>query len=629
MERDLIEPRPIQHELDFLIVSPRLTLEAMRDTGYKDTDHALAELIDNSVEAGADLVEILAVEMPPDPNQRYSRSRVNKIAVADNGEGMDHTTLRRALKFGDGTRMDRRKQGIGRFGVGLPQSSISQCKRVEIWTWQNGPDNALYCYLDLDEIKTSGQIEVPEPERSAVPDKWRTVAENTAEPTGTLVVWSKLDRIRWSGGAKTLERTADLCGRVYRKFLTGPENQITIDLKLVSDENNHLAMGQEQTCLPNDPLYLITPSSTPEPFQDRPMFELFNERRWSFLVDSIEGHVHVRCTMARPDSINEKRSEIPWPRSYSKAGDAPWGKHADRNKGVSIVRAKRELELSIAWVNNYEPEERWWSVEVEFDPILDEIFGVVNNKQHAHTFVSGAGFNWEEWKEPNETLSTFRDRLAETSDPRAHLLDVWDWINDQIGRMRHERREIMKGTGPKSRHPQTGEEMEDVATRVINEQAMRGETGQSDSAPRASEDDKIEQIVVSAKQVRVGDETAREWAKETVHNGRRVLSKAVSLGHQDAFFDVESVNDVIEVWLNEQHPVYEHLIEVVGSEIDEQMPRDELATYLRKAEFTLKLLIVAWARYEDKAPLGIKSTLEDVRMDWGREARKFLSVIES
>ena len=149
MEHNVMDTQAIQQELNFSIVSPKLTIEAMRDSGYKDTDHALAELIDNSVEAGADLVEIIAVETPPDPDQRYARARVSEIAVADNGEGMDSTTLRRALKFGDGTRMDRQRKGIGRFGVGLPQSSISQCQRVDVWTWQNGPDNAFHCYLDL------------------------------------------------------------------------------------------------------------------------------------------------------------------------------------------------------------------------------------------------------------------------------------------------------------------------------------------------------------------------------------------------------------------------------------------------------------------------------------------------
>ena len=263
MEGSVTDDQEIQQELDFLIVSPKLTIEAMRASGYKDTDHALAELIDNSVEANADLVEIIAVETPADPQEKYARAKVSQIAVGDNGEGMDHTTrralnsveanadlveiiavetpadpqekyarakvsqiavgdngegmdhttLRRALKFGDGTRMDRRKQGIGRFGVGLPQSSISQCRLVDIWTWQNGPDNALHCYLDLDEIKTSGRQDVPDPTHDSVPDRWRGVVSITSEQTGTLVVWSKLDRVRWSGGEKTLERTAELCGQ--------------------------------------------------------------------------------------------------------------------------------------------------------------------------------------------------------------------------------------------------------------------------------------------------------------------------------------------------------------------------------------------------------------------------------
>ena len=357
------------------------------------------------------------------------------------------------------------------------------------------------------------------------------------------------------------------------------------------------------------------------------MFKLFNERKWSIPVGDIQGEVYVRCTMARPDAINEAKSAIPWPRSYSKAGHAPWGKHADRNKGVSIVRAKRELEMSLAWVNNYQPEERWWSVEVEFNPVLDEIFGVVNNKQHAHTFVSGAGFNWEDIAEPGESPGALRERLEETFDSRAYLIDIWTWIDDQISQMRKERGKITTGTGT-PRHPQTGEEIEDVATRIIKEQVEQGEIGVSDNAPQTTNEEKIQQIAESARQVRVDAVTAQEWAEETVRSGRRVLIKAVTLGHKDAFFDVESINDVIEIWLNDKHPVHEHLIDVVASEIDDDSP-EELTRRLTKAAFTLRMLLVAWARHEDKAPSGIKDALEDVRMDWGREARKFLSVIES
>ena len=615
-------------QLDFLIVSARLTIEAIRDSGYKDTDHALAEIIDNSVEAGAELIEVIAVEVPPEPGVKYARARINQIAVADDGEGMDAVTLRRALKFGDGTRKDRSKRGIGRFGVGLPQSSVSQCRRVDVWTWQNGADNAYHCYLDLDDIQTEGTQDVPEPTVTRVPDRWRKVAANIGEATGTLVVWSSLDRVRWSGGGKTLDRTGELCGRIYRKFLTDDAAPVTISLTLTSARPEGIVVKYRHECKANDPLYLTAPSSTPEPFCDRSMFMLFNERKWSIGVDGVVGTIHVRCTMARPEAINERRASFPWPKSFSNPGDSPWGKHAARNKGVSITRARRELELSLAWVNNYEPTERWWSVEVEFDPILDEIFGVVNNKQHAHAFVSGAGFDWKDAADAGESFGAFCERLEETSDSRAHLIQVWNWIDDQIVRMRKERKKLMKGVRAKGRHPETGEDVEDVATKIINEQKEQGETGESDKAPETTKEYKIHQITESAKQVKVGQDTAQEWAEETVHSGRRVLIKAVTLGHRDAFFDVESVSDVIEIWVNDQHPVHEHLIEVVGAEVGGASP-EELVERLDKAAFTLRMLLIAWARHEDKAPAGMKETLEDARMDWGREARKFLSVIDS
>ena len=360
------------------------------------------------------------------------------------------------------------------------------------------------------------------------------------------------------------------------------------------------------------------------------MFELFNERTWLVPADpdgNLQGEIHVRCSMARPDAINEARSEIDWPRSYRSPGDAPWGKHADRNKGVSIVRARRELELSLAWVNNHDPTERWWSVEVAFDPILDEIFGVVNNKQHAHAFVEGARVNQEELADRDETLGAFEERLKANNDPRAFLLEVWNWINDQIKRMRDERKKIREGTGSPG-HPQTGEKSEDVATRVMDDQAEREEKGDSDNAPKISPEEKAKQIRESAERVRVDEKTAQEWAEETVHTGRRVLLKSVTLGHRDAFFDVESVNNVIEVWLNDRHPVHKHLIEVLGAQMEGEGP-EELGERLQKAAFALRMLLIAWARYEDKAPSGMKDSFEDFRMDWGREARKFLGVIET
>ena len=144
-------------QLSFSIIDPKMTVKAMRDSGYKSTTHALAELIDNSIESHATAIEVFGVSRRDDRTGRYT---LKELAVLDNGEGMDRDTLRGSLRYGHGTRRGRR--GIGRFGLGLPNSSMSQARRVDIWSWQSGATNALHTRLWLDEIE-GGASEIPEP----------------------------------------------------------------------------------------------------------------------------------------------------------------------------------------------------------------------------------------------------------------------------------------------------------------------------------------------------------------------------------------------------------------------------------------------------------------------------------
>lgn len=612
-----------QTEMDFSIFPSKLIADALRDSGYKDTDHAIAELIDNAIDADARNVELIVVDKPPDTNVRYSRAQTHEIAVADDGTGMDRNTLRRSLRYGDGTRQARKR--IGRFGVGLPNASMSQCRRVDIWTWQNGCDNAMHCHLDLDEIH-SGVTEITEPNDDPVPDRWRAIASATREPTGTLVVWSQLDRVKWQGGRKTLEHTGRLCGRLYRHFINDQSDRRSITLALArwdSSGMSYLLDDDGVACMPNDPLYLMSPSSNAKPFHDQPMFRRFNDRRWTvkFVDDRgkpTHGDIRVVCSMAREDAINQQKSNVQWPSTYPTPGASPWGKDASRNLGVSIVRAKREIELSAAWVNNHEPEERWWSVEVTFDPTLDEVFGVVNNKQHAHNFVNGAGFDWRDLADEGETQGDVVERLRETGDYRAHLVDVWNWIKDQIVQMRKERKAIVKGTRGRSRHPDTGQDVEDAATGIIKSQTEQGTTDQSIDIPSEQKEDRIKQ---SLEDYSIATADAATIAKETVVKGRRVIFQSVPGQDSRSFFHVRSVGDVIEVLLNANHAVYRHLFEALDDDPGDQA---DLSQRLNRASFSLKMLLIAWARYEDKLPLDGKQTAEDVRADWGREARDFL-----
>ena len=200
------------------IIPPQLAIKAMRDSGYKNTAYALAELIDNSVQAKADSIDLVCIEESR-PGRNRSRRRLSQIAVLDNGTGMEPLVLQLALQFGNGTHLDDRS-GIGRFGMGLPNSSISQCRRVDVWTWQNGPDNAIHAYLDVDEVTNGTLTSIRFPEPEPLPAEWRSSSE-IVSTTGTLVVWSKLDdhRLTWRGAKATLTNTASIVGRMYRHFI--------------------------------------------------------------------------------------------------------------------------------------------------------------------------------------------------------------------------------------------------------------------------------------------------------------------------------------------------------------------------------------------------------------------------
>ena len=227
---------------DAQIIPLRLAITAMRDSGYKNTAYALAELIDNAVQANASMIEVLCIEKR-DVIQTRTRARLWQVAVLDNGSGMDSNTLRMALQFGNGTRLDDRS-GIGRFGMGLPNASISQASRVDVWTWKNGPDNAIKSFIDLGEIQTQDMKEVPRPEPSPVPDRWRAISGHIGRE-GTLVLWSELDfeRLTWKRAERALLRTEEIVGRIYRRFIAN--EKVTIRLYAAEDQGDSALIDRE------------------------------------------------------------------------------------------------------------------------------------------------------------------------------------------------------------------------------------------------------------------------------------------------------------------------------------------------------------------------------------------------
>lgn len=622
----------------FSIINTPMTVSAMRDNGYKSTTHALAELIDNSIEANATHIELFGLSRISKVGQRQT-VKLQELAVLDNGDGMDAGILRSSLRYGIGTKRSRR--GIGRFGLGLPNSSMSQARRVEVWSWQAGASNALYTWLSIDDVE-SGMEEIPVPQLKPVPDIYRKNSLKGLQNTGTLVVWSDLDRVQWARASTVFKHTENFIGRMYRRFLTipsvrlhptddrngeiGPQRYITL-IALEPDNQyvKQIVKSDVVQVRPNDPLYLMPGTSCPEDFGPAPMFQEIPGSPFKVSVkkNGQEYDVRIRASYARPHVRDPGHLDAEWP-PYAQGldpGSTVWGKHADSNMGVSIMRAHREIDIDMSWINGYDPRERWWTVEVDFPTALDEIFGVTNNKQGAITFQRLANFDWKRLALPGEdTPGDVRRRLVEDGDPGVLLWEVRRQILNAINLMR---KHIKQGGKKRGFRHQIDEiaKANKLATAVIERRAGEGNIGDIDIRGKSGthQENQEAQVQSLVKRHHYDEQGARQIVEMT--NDDKVCW-VVSEQASPAFFDVESLPDVLQVALNEGHPVYSHLYELFISGID-GMSDDEIRKRLAKATAAFHILIYAWARYEDEQTDKAKRIVRDTRIEWGKYAEEF------
>jgi Histidine kinase-, DNA gyrase B-, and HSP90-like ATPase len=317
-------------------------IQATRDSGYKGTAAALAELIDNSYEAGATRVDV---------EVRRSGDGEPNLVVADNGCGMLPSVLRRALRFGGSTRFNSRK-GMGRYGMGLPNSSLSHARRVDVYTWTKS--NAVWwSYLDVDEIVARRMNAVPVPRRVKIESERKI----NRSPSGTVVVWSKCDRLDYKYEKALITRLRKTLGQVFRFQLW---------------EGKALCINGTPV-LPVDPLFLrngnnltgASPYGPPLKYEIR--FGLPGGR-------------------SRASMVLVTFTELPikkWHR-YSNEEKRSYG--ITKSAGVSIVRSGREIDYGWFFMGKKRKEnyDDWWRCEIQFSPELDELFGVTNTKQGIH-----------------------------------------------------------------------------------------------------------------------------------------------------------------------------------------------------------------------------------------------------
>lgn len=157
-------------------------MEASRSFGNYDLASSLADLIDNSISAGASNISI----------DFELGDRASYIRIADDGVGMTRIELIKAMRPASRSPLEERDaQDLGRFGLGLKTASFSQARSLTVVTQRSG--KAFSASWDLDKISdwemTVSETDTPE----------ELFLPNELFDTVTEVVWRKLDRVTENG----------------------------------------------------------------------------------------------------------------------------------------------------------------------------------------------------------------------------------------------------------------------------------------------------------------------------------------------------------------------------------------------------------------------------------------------
>ena len=198
-------------------------MTSARSFGNYDLARALADLLDNSVSAGARSIGITCSYGAGDP----------EIRVRDDGRGMSSEELRLAMRPASvNPDEERSADDLGRFGWGMKSASFSQCKLLTVVSKKHGHCSA--ASWDLDDI-----------------DGWSMAsysgieAENLLEDvipgeTGTEIVWQKCDRLS-EGSSLTQDQFNEIIaharGRlslVFHRFISGKSGARKISIVLNS-----------------------------------------------------------------------------------------------------------------------------------------------------------------------------------------------------------------------------------------------------------------------------------------------------------------------------------------------------------------------------------------------------------
>lgn len=193
-------------------------IESIRDIGYS-FEVAVADLVDNSITAGASVIRIFIVPIPE-----------IKFAMVDNGCGMSELEVIESMRLATKNPKDQRNRNdLGRFGLGLKTASFSQCRKLTVVSKKEGELSSRQ--WDLDYISKMNKWLLISPDNiSELP----LLDELTKQEKGTLVVWENLDRCQKEELTTIIDQVRTHLALVFHRFLEGADKR---SIKIIVNNN--------------------------------------------------------------------------------------------------------------------------------------------------------------------------------------------------------------------------------------------------------------------------------------------------------------------------------------------------------------------------------------------------------
>jgi len=338
---------------------PSRLIEGLRDTGY-DFNTALADIIDNSVDAGASRVDI-GIDMDTDGDVL--------ISVADDGCGMDRDTLLNAMTYGaQAGKKDASR--LGKFGLGLKTASTAFSRRLSVVTRGKKDAPAIKATWDLDHVSKVNEWEliVDDPSNSELTQLDKTAHGNP----GTLVLWECVDRLlpeyKNPGGAPA----RNAIGKVREAF------------------RHHAAMVYQRFLDPNDK-------------RARNVVMFINGVQidsWNPFCPEVTGTEKVAEETVSVETADGDEAEftirafiLPRREQFASEADARDARLTNQMQGIYIYRENRLIHPH-DWLGMFskEPHLTLLRVEFSFDHALDDAFHVDIKK--SRILLNDELFNW-------------------------------------------------------------------------------------------------------------------------------------------------------------------------------------------------------------------------------------------